>query len=289
MLMNKTPSKLLILCASAFFALAGCVTQGAPQVNVTPTGPAPNDGLNAALWMQQAVEYKATVDSVYALGHLRLAEALADKSWTALPELQDSDCYMKPPAIILDADETVLDNSAYQAMLVKTGTSFTEESWNDFVNDASALAMPAALEFTKAAAAKGVTIFYVTNRSVDVEDGTIRNLRALGFPMKDGVDTVMSKENTSKKSARREAVAANYRVLLLFGDNFGDFTDDYKGTPAERQAVYESNAAHWGRDWLMLPNPSYGSWETTAFGEDYSLSDEEKRQRKLDHLRIWKP
>ena len=289
MLMNKTPPKMLILCASAFFALAGCVTQGAPQANVTRTGPAPNDGLNAALWMQQAVEYKATVDSVYALGHLRLAEALADKSWTALPELQDSDCYMKPPAIILDADETVLDNSAYQAMLVKTGTSFTEETWNAFVNDSSALAMPAALEFTKAAAAKGVTIFYVTNRSVDVEDGTIRNLKALGFPMKDGVDTVMSKENTSKKSARREAVAANYRVLLLFGDNFGDFTDDYKGTPAERQAVYESNAAHWGRDWLMLPNPSYGSWETTAFGEDYSLSDEEKRQRKLDHLRIWEP
>jgi 5'-nucleotidase (lipoprotein e(P4) family) len=272
------------LAAALFLALAGCAS-----------GPAPDDRLNATLWMQQAVEYKAATDGVYALASIRLTEALADPGWTAVPDIQNGDFSNLPPAIILDADETVLDNSAYQAGLIKTGGAYSPEGWNAYANSGSAGAVPGAVAFTQAAAANGVTVFYVTNRDVITEEATTNNLAALGFPM-DGigggkVDTVMTKNEqpdwTSRKGTRRAAVAKDYRVLLLLGDNFGDFTDDYRGSPEERRAVYEAHRKHWGRDWLMLPNPAYGSWEAAAFGGDYTLSEEEKRRRKIDSLTGW--
>ncbi len=270
----------LFVAVATCAALAGCAS-----------GPTPDDRLNATLWMQQAVEYKATTDSVYALASIRLTEALADPAWTAVPNIQSGDLSDLPPAIILDADETVLDNSAYQAGLIKTGDVYSSESWNAFANAAVSGAVPGAVAFTQAAAASGVKVFYVTNRDVVTEEATARNLAALGFPMGGNVDTLMTKNEqpnwTSKKGTRRAAVAKNYRVLLLLGDNFGDFTDDYSGSPEERRAVYEAHSAHWGRDWLMLPNPAYGSWEAAAFGGDYALSEEEKRRRKIDRLTGW--
>jgi acid phosphatase len=82
-------------------------------------------------------------------------------------------------------------------------------------------------------------------------------------------------------------VAEDYRILLMLGDNLGDFTDDYKGSPAERQAVYEAHAGKWGREWIALPNPGYGSWESAPFGHDYSLTEDEKRALKRDALQPW--
>ncbi|WP_395072960.1 5'-nucleotidase, lipoprotein e(P4) family [Hyphococcus sp.] len=280
-------------CISVFgvlLALAACTTTPAPQA---VNGVTPDDRLNATLWMQQSVEYKATTEAVYALAAKRLDEALADKTWTAAPVEQKSGYESLPPAIILDADETVLDNSRYQAWMVTTGASFSGKSWNEWVGAGQADAVSGALAFTKAAAAKSVKVFYVTNRSAEVEDGTTRNLAELGFPMGGNVDTVLTKGEkpdwTSAKGTRRAAVAETYRILLLLGDNFGDFTDEYTGSPAARQKVYVVNAEHWGHDWLMLPNPSYGSWESSAFGGDYSLSPQEQRQRKLDQLKAWSP
>jgi len=272
------------LAAALFTALAGCAS-----------GPAPDDRLNATLWMQQAVEYKAATDGVYALASIRLTEALADPAWTAVPEVQSGDFSALPPAIILDADETVLDNSAYQARLIKTGDSYSSESWNAFAHAAVSGAVPGAVAFTQAAAASGVKVFYVTNRDAITEEATAKNLAALGFPLNGmgggNVDTLMTRGEqpdwTSRKGTRRAAVAKDYRVLLLLGDNFGDFTDDYNGSPEERRAVYEAHSAHWGRDWLMLPNPAYGSWEAAAFGGDYTLSEEEKRRRKINRLTGW--
>ncbi len=277
---NTTKHMTTLLAAALFTALAGCAS-----------GPAPDDRLNATLWMQQAVEYKAATNGVYALASIRLAEALADPAWTAVPDIQSGDFSDLPPAIILDADETVLDNSAYQAGLIKTGGVYSSESWNAFANAAVSGAVPGAVAFTQAAAASGVKVFYVTNRDAVTEEATAKNLAALGFPMGGNVDTVMTKNEepgwTSRKGTRRAAVAKDYRVLLLLGDNFGDFTDDYNGSPEERRAVYEAHRKHWGRDWLMLPNPAYGSWEAAAFGGDYTLSEEEKRRRKIDGLTGW--
>lgn len=252
-----------------------------------------NDLLNATLWMQQSVEYKATTVSLFALARLRLDEALADKKWTAVPELQKGDVTALPPAIVLDADETVLDNSPYEAGLITRGTAFSSKEWTDWVNARETLAIPGAVEFLKYADSKGVKVFYVTNRTKEEEQGTRDNMTALGFPMGGNVDTLMTKGEQpdwgSKKSTRIGFVAKDYRVMLLMGDNLGDFSDAYGSSVAERQKVFEANMAHWGKDWIALPNPSYGSWESAAFGHDFKKSGDEQRKAKVGELKTWVP
>jgi len=252
----------------------------------------PDDNLNATYWTQNSVEFKANALGAYRLAELRLDEALADKSWTAATE-QSGSYQDLPPAVILDLDETVLDNSPYQAWLVKAGERFNPKTWDQFCDAVVSGAVPGALEFTKYAASKGVKVFYVSNRTGNVEESTRKNLEKFGFPMGDNVDTVLLKKEkeewaSSKKGVRRAYVAKDYRVLLLIGDNFGDFVDDYKGSPKERYALYEKNMDKWGKSWIMLSNPQYGSWESAPFGHDYKHSVEEQRQMKVDALTGWK-
>jgi 5'-nucleotidase (lipoprotein e(P4) family) len=250
-----------------------------------------NDNLNAVLWMQKSVEYKANAEAVFALAKIRLDEALKDKSWTAAPAEQTGDFKNLTPAVVADADETVLDNSGYQAWMVANGETFNPKTWTKFVNSQTSTAVPGAVEFAKYAESKGVRVFYVTNRTKGEEPATRENMRKLGFPMQANIDTILTAKEQpdwgSAKGTRRAAIAKHYRILLLLGDNFGDFTDAYKGSVDERQKVYEENAARWGRDWLMLSNPSYGSFEAAPFGGNFKLPIEEQRAAKRSVLAPW--
>jgi 5'-nucleotidase (lipoprotein e(P4) family) len=250
-----------------------------------------NDNLNAVLWMQTSVEYKANAEAVFALAQIRLDQALKDKSWTAAPAEQKGDFKNFTPAVVVDADETVLDNSGYQAWMVMQGETFNPKTWTKFVNSQTSTAVPGAVEFAKYAESKGVRVFYVTNRTKVEEEPTRENMRKLGFPMDANIDTILTAKEQpdwgSAKGTRRAAIAKHYRILLLIGDNFGDFTDAYKGSVEERQKVYEENAARWGRDWLMLPNPSYGSFEAAPFGGNFKLPIEEQRAAKRSVLAPW--
>ena len=250
-----------------------------------------NDNLNAVLWMQRSVEYKANTEAVFALAKIRLDEALKDKSRTAAPAEQTGNFKDLSPAIVMDADETVLDNSGYQAWMVVNGTTFNPKTWTQFVKSETSAAIPGAVEFAKYAESKGVRVFYVTNRTKEEEPATRENMRKLGFPMTANMDTILTAKEQpdwgSAKGTRRAVIAKHYRILLLVGDNFGDFTDAYKGSVDERQKTYEDNAARWGRDWLMLPNPSYGSFESAPFGGNFKLPAEEQRAAKRGVLMPW--
>ena len=190
-----------------------------------------------------------------------------------------------------DADETVLDNSGYQAWMVANGETFNPKTWTKFVNSQTSTAVPGAVDFAKYAESKGVRVFYVTNRTKGEEPATRENMRKLGFPMEANIDTILTAKEQpdwgSAKGTRRAVIAKHYRILLLLGDNFGDFTDAYKGSVDERQKVYEENAARWGHDWLMLPNPSYGSFESAPFGGNFKLPIEEQRAAKRGVLAPW--
>jgi 5'-nucleotidase (lipoprotein e(P4) family) len=271
-------------------ALALCLALSPVPAALAQEVPA-NDNLNAVLWMQRSVEYKANTEAIFALAKIRLEEALRDKSRTAAPAEQKGDFKALSPAVVLDADETVLDNSGYQAWMVVKGETFNPKTWTRFVKSETSTAIPGAVEFTKYAESKGVRVFYVTNRTKEEEAATRENMRKLGFPMNANIDTILtSKEQPdwgSAKGTRRAAIAKDYRILLLMGDNFGDFTDAYKGSVEERQKVFDENAAHWGRDWLMLPNPSYGSFEAAPFGGNFKLPIEEQRAAKRGVLMLW--
>ena len=93
--------------------------------------------------------------------------------------------------------------------------------------------------------------------------------------------------SSGAKGVRFAHVAKNYRVLLLFGDNIGDFSDRYNGSMADRDQAFEALKAHFGHDWMMLANPSYGSWESATCGHNYKLSADEKRAKKIGVLRPW--
>lgn len=278
-------------CSKRQSLLSGAVALSLLAGPAIAAGPVPqNDLLNAELWMQRSVEYKANALAVYALGRIQLDKALADPNWTAAIE-QTGNYQDLPPAVVLDLDETAMDNSAYQTGLVTNGTEFSPKTWDAWVKAERATAVPGAVEFAQYAESKGVKVFYVTNRSADQEEATRRNAQALGFPMGGNVDTfLMSKEKPdwgSAKSTRRAAIAKDYRIVLLFGDNFGDFSDAYNGSEAERLKAYEATKERFGRDWLMLANPGYGSFESAPYGHNFKLSADEKRAKKIGALEPW--
>jgi 5'-nucleotidase (lipoprotein e(P4) family) len=253
--------------------------------------PPANDLLNAALWMQRSVEYRASALTAFALARLRLDQALADPGWTAAPKEQTGAYQSLPPAVIVDIDETILDNSGYQAWMALKDTTFDPKTWNAYVNTVTSLAIGGAVEFVRYAAGRGVKVFYVSNRTAEEEPATRKNLEKLGFPLDDKIDTVLTAREQpdwgSAKGTRRAHVAKSYRVLLNLGDNFGDFVDEYRGTEAERLKVFEEHKDRWGREWIMLANPAYGSFETAPFKHDFKLSGADRRKAKRAVLDAW--
>jgi acid phosphatase len=253
--------------------------------------PGANDNLNAVLWDQTAIEAKANALGAYALARIRLDEALADPAWTAAPSEQTGDFKNLPPAVVLDVDDTVLNTSKYQAWNVKAGTSFTSQTWTQYVKAQVDAAIPGSVEFTQYAASKGVKVFCVSNRTKEEEAPTVELMGKLGFAMGGNVDTFLSAKEQpdwkSAKSTRRAFIAKDYRILLLIGDNFGDFSDAYKGTLEERQKAFEAASAHWGHDWIAIANPTYGSFESSPYKNNYDLKLEEQRKLKLDALQSW--
>ena len=225
--------------------------------------------LNAALWQQQAAEAKALSLQAWALARLRLDEALADPTWTAAEE-QQGDFAALPPAVIVDVDETILDNSFYQARAIRDGEEFDQASWTAWCNEARAPALPGAQEFCAYARSRGVTVFYVTNRIAPEKEGTRQNLLATGFPLAEGVDTIRVRVDRSDKGPRRAEIAGKYRILLLAGDAATDFSSAFGGRKDNQTRIDLVRRAgdRWGTRWIVLPNPMYGSWADFHGQED---------------------
>lgn len=245
--------------------------------------------LNAVLWVQTSAEYVGSALQAYTVAQVMLDRALADPTWTAALEQSLATGYERlPPAIILDVDETVLDNSPNQARQILDNTEFNRTDWHAWVREEQAQPVPGALEFTRYAADRGVTVFYVTNRRHEVEPATRNNLRALGFPLESELDTIYTRDERedwgSDKGTRRQAIADSHRILLLVGDNLGDFLSDINQSVQLRKEMAQRRPEYWGRRWIVLPNPQYGSWEGSLIGFEYGLPAQEKGRVKAAAL-----
>ena len=249
--------------------LSACASTPRPVATpsaVTEAVPA-HDNLNATVWMQSSAEYEANVRGMYAAAERSLDAALIEPSWSALPQGESQSGFeSKPPAIIVDADETMIDNSAYQARSIRENRGYTAESWQAWVNARAARAMPGAVDFANYAKAHDVTIFFITNRDAPAEyEATVANLRALGFPIADDASNVVLRGDArapgKEKGARRQWVGRTHRVVLMLGDNLADFLDGAGTDVAARQTLMAPYRDWWGQRWFMLPNPAYGSWE----------------------------
>lgn len=271
--------------------IPGVVNEPPPAAAALPevvTGPF-HENLNATAWMQTAAEYRAAVLQAYALAELRLLEGLADPTWSAaLEQIQAGGFEQLPPAVVLDLDETVLDNSAYQARLVIDGAEFLSDSWNDWVREARAGLLPGVERFVAAAQARGVAVFWITNRDAIVEAATRANLARLGLPLSDTPDNLLCSGEqpgwSSDKGSRRQHVAASHRIVLQIGDNLGDFMSGVLVDRFARQQMVDAWASYWGSRWIMLPNPQYGSWDGALIGYRYGMPWAEKRALKVAAL-----
>ncbi|MBC8166069.1 MAG: 5'-nucleotidase, lipoprotein e(P4) family [Bryobacteraceae bacterium] len=234
------------------------------------------ENLNAVAWVQTSAEYRALASQAYRAAEANLLKALNDRTWTAAIE-QTEPFTELPTAVILDLDETVLDNSALQARLTAEHGKYTDEVWKAWVAEARAGLVPGAAGFLAAARAHGVSVFYVTNRVCDPkkpDDPTVAVLKAHYLPLR--LDQLLCKTGDSDKSSRRAYVARGHRVLLLIGDDFNDFMTAGQAVEARRSAqlAYER---YWGERWFVLPNPTYGSWERAT---GYKVDEKVRLLRK---------
>jgi 5'-nucleotidase (lipoprotein e(P4) family) len=245
------------------------------------------DTLYATLWMQTAEEKRGLALQAYGAASALLDTALADRQWTASLEQRDQGGYQdRAPAIIVDIDETVLDNTPSQTLQIRKGTRWNTPDWNAWCAEERAEAIPGAREFLVAATAKGVTVFYVSNRSTDLLDCTRRNLEKQGFPLAKGLDPLRfkGKGESSDKGPRRAAIAREYRIVMMAGDDLGDFHSGNRTDAATRAAKTQPYLDYWGRRWIVLPNPIYGSWVDSFHGFQ-SLHEQEAIERLLEALK----
>lgn len=206
----------------------------------------------ATLFVQQAAEFKALNHQAYNLGKFRLDEYL--KTSKADKKL----------AVVVDIDETVLDNSPFEAKSILEKTNYPLY-WAEWCNLAKAESIAGAQEFLSYAAEKGVETFYISNRKIEFYDVTRKNLINNGFPFADTTH-ILLRTSTSDKEPRRAIVKENYEIVLLFGDNLGDFSNvfDNKST-ADRYALVEEMKEEFGKRFIVLPNPMYGAWDAAMF------------------------
>ena len=227
------------------------------------------------LWMRTSAEYRALAYQGYNVAMNLVKMAVTDPSHQR-----------KPLAIVLDADETVVDNTKLMGESIANGNGrFDAPWWRQAVHQGKSQAMPGAVEFLNEVHKQGVEIFYVSNRYAPVNlDVTIQNFKELGFPSVDK-DHVLLFEKDSDKQPRFDMIAKKYYVVVYMGDNAGDFPIGTKGkTLAERNAIIDTHKEDFGTTFVVFPNPAYGSW-VSALAKGYqNLSPEEQKQVNNQYL-----
>jgi len=225
-----------------------------------------NDHLTmAVLYQQTAAEYRALCYQAFNFAKYKL-----DQSSKAMG-------MMKQRAIIVDIDETVLNNSPYEAKCILDAVNYPA-SWDEWVIKASAKPVPGALEFLQNAAAQGVNIFYISNRKEKLREATLKNLVSIGFPDADNDHLLLQMDESSKK-ARREKIAGNQWIVLLIGDNLNDFSEVFeKKLIPERFEMTDSLKNEFGNRFIVLPNAMYGDWEGAVFNYKYPDNPADKSE-----------
>jgi 5'-nucleotidase (lipoprotein e(P4) family) len=233
--------------------------------------------VGAILWTQSSAEYRALAYQTFVLARLRLDQALRSQKRSRPAK----------PAVIVDVDETVLDNSRFQAEIILRGIPYTAENWKAWCDRAEAGAVPGAVDFLNHASRRGVRVFYITNRREPEKAGTISNLTRLGFP-EVTQESVMVREQgtTSSKETRRDKVHSHYWIAMLVGDNLNDFNDNFSGKSiADRKAEVDRERSGFGSRFIVVPNPMYGDWENAVNNNQSTLSEEQREANRRAALK----
>ena len=226
----------------------------------------------AVLYQQTAAEYRALCYQAFNVAKYQLDQNLR------IMGLQ------KQQAIVLDIDETVLDNSPYEAKCILENVNYPDY-WDEWMNASNAESVPGVLEFLKYAESKGIEVYYITNRNEKYRDQTLNNLKSLDFPFAINDHLLMKTDESSKKS-RRDLVSETCKIILLIGDNLNDFSEVFEKKPIpERFELTDKDQQEFGKRFIILPNAMYGEWEGALYNYDFSKNNIEKQELRNEHLK----
>jgi len=229
------------------FLFVGCASSGAqPTESTQPEPPTPQLD-RSAHWSRNSAEYQALVRQGYNVASENLrkeAAKLEPGTWT----------------VALDADETIIDNSAYEKDLVLAGKESTSELWDGWVARRAAPPLPGVLEFLELVHQLGGRIAVVTNRLEEHCADTRANFRAFDISF----DVMLCREDSQRKESRWERVESGtasadlppLEIIMWVGDNIRDFPN------LDQEVRFESSEAftEFGSRYIVMPNPVYGSW-----------------------------
>ena len=281
MTISRTMSGLPTLLACV--GICGCATTGG--VGSTPV----HDNMDAVAWLQTSTEYAAVTTGIYMAATAKLREVANTEGDRT-----------RSMAIVMDIDETVLDNSRYQGQLVLDDATYDSYSWDAWVALRAAEAVPGVVDFVRMSQLLGFHVAFITNRPcrarLDAAEDcpqaadTLVNLEDVGIDT--GSTTLFLKGDrpsdrcrallsepeqvdgtwSSDKTSRRECLRLDYDIIMLFGDQLGDFTEAEDSPSGESgRDIAAEYAEYWGETWFMLPNPTYGGWRPRDSAEKRSL------------------
>lgn len=226
------------------------------------------------LWYQRSAEMRALSYQAF-----NMARMVFDMDLEKGPS-------SKPRAVVVDIDETVLDNSPYEAGLVGMDYGYPK-GWDEWIYAAQAKALPGAVEFLRYVREKGGDVYYLSNRKAKFHDATLKNLKRLGFPQADD-EHLLLRTKTSDKAPRRNMVTKDHNIVILMGDNLNDFDNIFRKKGMDvRMAAVDLMKEHFGSKFIVLPNPMYGDWEGAAYNYNWGLKDKEKSDTRKKALITW--
>ncbi|WP_426710516.1 5'-nucleotidase, lipoprotein e(P4) family [Cetobacterium sp. SF1] len=259
--MNK---KLTIALGAALLVFSAC--------SATPREKLQNEGKLGIIWFQNSGEYQALTHQAFNAGKKAYLENKTNGK----------------NAVIVDLDETMVDNSPYAAWQAINGQGYSKESWDKWCEAKEAKALPGAVDFANFVANNGGEMFYISNRTSNLYEATAENLKALGFPQVDSKHLLL-KENTSDKAARVNHVKdQGYKVVIMAGDNLDDFGSDLLHKSNKERVTYvNANEKKYGEQWIILPNPMYGGFESGLSPDYMKLSPRGQLKVREASLNPW--
>lgn len=272
--MNKLKKMAMQASAALLMALSVISFSGTATITAAKSDIG-NQNTMAVAWYQTSAECKALYLQGYNIARRNLDQDLAQAS-------------AQPRAIILDIDETVLDNSPYQAYNALHDEQFPDH-WNDWVNAAKAKPVPGAKDFLNYANQNGVQIYYVSDRSTGQLKATKKNLANQGLPQATDDHILLKGKNDKSKETRRQAIEKNNNVIMFFGDSLTDMNDPKSPSVKDRYQDVMENANQFGSKYIILPCPMYGGWEGALYGGNYNISNAQKTKDRKSHLTYFNP
>ena len=272
---------------TAALLLAGCAS--APAEVATAPAPPPAEAAKPPVALQYlygspeaAVAVRATNARIADYGVWRIRERPKDSVVLTAGATMDAPafepCGNKPFAAVFDADETLIWNLGPMRYFAEKGTAFDPKIWDQWEKTGAgkAVAMPGSVEMVNKLRAAGIAVIANTNRSAANAKGSEDTLRAAGLgEFKHGETLFLMGDDAggSSKDGRRATIASKYCVIILGGDQLGDFSQQFnvKDLPtAQRMALATSAAANlWDKGWFLFPNPVYGPWEKLGWDDAF--------------------